>query len=46
VIANSNDYFANHYWALKKVMIISLFVTGPPKNLTISSLFFPDKTNC
>ncbi len=31
----SNDYFATRYWGLKKVMIISLLVTGLWKKVTI-----------
>ncbi len=30
-----NAYLAACYWALKKVMIISLLVTGPPKKVKI-----------
>jgi hypothetical protein len=38
VTEETNDYFATRYWALKKVTIISLLVTGLRKKVTIISL--------
>jgi hypothetical protein len=41
----SNGYFSTRYWALKKVTIISLLVTGPHEKAPTCSLIFSDKTN-
>jgi hypothetical protein len=38
VTLKSNDYFIISFKNSKKIMIISLLVTGPPKKVSINSL--------